>query len=118
MDYDPDHETVAVAAAAIDAAVAAEMLDAAEEEKERARARGVTVSPLVELAVPGRSEWESVHALLEDADGLFPEGEVMRGSAPWPPHADEKAELVIDRRWRAGPRLPRPASWPPDPRRN
>jgi hypothetical protein len=46
MDPDPDHETVAAAAAAIDAAVAADVLDAAEEEKERARTRGVTVSPL------------------------------------------------------------------------
>ncbi len=99
---DPDHETVAAAAAAIDAAVAADVLDAAEEEKERARSRGVTVPSLVELAVPDRSEWESVQALLEDADGLFPEGEVMRGSAPWPPHADEKADVAIDRLLESG----------------
>jgi hypothetical protein len=99
---DPDHETVAAAAAAIDAAVAADVLDAAEEEKERARSRGVTVPPLVELAVPDRSEWESVQALLEDADGLFPEGEVMRGSAPWPPHADEKADVAINRLLESG----------------
>jgi len=105
---DPDHETVAVAAAAIDAAVAADVLDAAEEEKERARSRGVTVSPLVELAVPDRSEWESVQALLEDADGLFPEGEVMRGSAPWPPHADEKANVAIDRLLESGTSVARP----------
>lgn len=102
MDYDPDHETVAVAAAAIDVAAAADMLDAAEEEKERARAEGVTVSPLVELAFPDSSEWESVHALLEEADGLFPEGEVMRGSAPWPPGAEDKADVAIDRLLESG----------------
>jgi hypothetical protein len=102
MDHDPDHETVAAVAAAIDAAVAADVLDAAEEEKERARSRGVRVPPLVELAVPDRSESESVQALLEDADGLFPEGEVMRGSAPWPPHAVEKADVAIDRLLKSG----------------
>jgi hypothetical protein len=96
-DFDPDLDTVAVSAAAIDVAVAADVLDVLEGEKEHARSEGFTVPPLVELAVPDASEREHVQALLDEAGGLFPEEDPVHGSAPWPDTAKEKADLAIDR---------------------
>jgi hypothetical protein len=94
-DFDSDLETVAVAAAAIDVAVAADVLEALKGEVEEL-SQGVTVPPLVEMAVPVRSERDSVQVLLDEADGLFPEGTVMRGSALWPASPDGKALKAID----------------------
>ena len=95
VDFDPDHETVARAAAAIDVAVAADLFDEFDGEKEQARSEGFTVPPLLEQAASDPRGGPPVRALLEEADGLFPE-QARMGSENWPPTAIGKAIEAAD----------------------
>ncbi|HEU4393750.1 MAG TPA: hypothetical protein VFR04_08975 [Solirubrobacterales bacterium] len=93
-------ETAALAAAAIDFAVAGDVTDALRQEAEGGEAQVyLSVPAAVEAAAPSRRELDPISELLAQANDTFPEGEgvrVIEGAAPGSLVAQRRAQDAID----------------------
>jgi hypothetical protein len=98
-------ETATLAAAAIDLAVAADVLTALRWEAEdllrgdepsESEPVKVVVPSAVEQAIPRQAELDSIGELLLRADDAFPQGEAVAGAAPGSSLAERRAEEAID----------------------